>query len=171
MNQKLLRIFERAEADRKAILDIIKNLPEDKFSHRPVNKWSISQIIAHIILAERFSLQYMKKKSLGIDSVGKSGLWEDLKFFILKISQRIPMKYKAPKVLGESPQPLSREDAVRQWLQVRNELHAFISTLDNQHVKKKIYKHPVSGRLNVMQAVSFFREHANHHLPQIKRLL
>jgi uncharacterized damage-inducible protein DinB len=171
MNQKLLRIFERAEADRKAILDIIKKFPEDKFSHRPLNKWSIAQILAHIILAERFSLQYMKKKSLGIDSVGKSGLWEDLKFFILKISQRIPLKYKAPQVLGENPQPLSREDAARQWLQVRNELRDFISTLDNEYAKKKIYKHPVSGRLNVMQAVSFFREHANHHLPQIKRLL
>jgi hypothetical protein len=114
----------------------------------------------------------MKKKSLGIKEAGNSGLWEDLKFFILKISQRVPLKYKAPRVLAESEPPtLSYNEIAKAWEHERNELKTFLEHLEDADVKKKIYKHVFSGRLNVMQAVSFFREHANHHLPQIKRLL
>jgi hypothetical protein len=112
-----------------------------------------------------------EEKTLGIADVTNTGVWEDLKFFLLKFSQRIPLRYKAPKVLGENPEALSREEAFRQWQQVRTALRDFIGTLANSQLKKKIYKHPVSGRLNVIQAVSFFREHANHHWPQIRRLL
>ncbi len=172
MNQKLQRIFDGAEADRKKILAQVADLSEDKFSQQPANKWSISQILAHIILAERISLQYMRKKSLGIDSAGDSGLWEDLKFLVLKFSQRVPLKYKAPKVLAENePETLTYKEIEKEWQQGRDELKKFIETFRDEQMKKKIYRHPVSGMLNVMQAVAFFREHANHHLPQIRRLL
>jgi uncharacterized damage-inducible protein DinB len=172
MNRKLQSLYDLAEADRKRILDMVSRLTEEKFGHNPPDKWSISQILAHLIAAERLSLQYMKKKSLGIKEAGNSGIWEEIKFLILKVSQRLPLKYKAPKMLAESqPEKLSLSEITAQWDETRKDLKAFIENWEDHHLKKKIYKHVVSGRLNILHAVSFFREHAIHHLPQIKRLL
>jgi hypothetical protein len=172
MNKKIQHIFDRAEADRKNILALVSQMSEEKLSHRNAGKWSVSQILSHIVIAERYSLQYMKKKSLGINEIQNSGLREDFKCVMLKISQRLPLKYKAPKVLAESkPEELSYPLIASEWEHVRNDLKQFIGTLDDDQFRKKIYKHPYAGRLNVIQAISFLREHANHHLPQIKRLL
>jgi hypothetical protein len=91
---------------------------------------------------------------------------------LLKISQRLPLKYKAPSILAESEaEMLSLAEITARWNMVRNDLRIFLEKWEDRHVKKKIYKHAVSGRLNMVHAVSFFREHAMHHLPQIKRLL
>jgi uncharacterized damage-inducible protein DinB len=172
MIRKLQYIFDRAEADRKEILNMISSLTEEKFSHSQADKWSISQILAHLIAAERLSLQYMKKKTLGINQVDNSGFWEEVKFFFLKISQRLPLKYKAPSVLAENQPPkLSQSEIIEQWDAVRSDLKQFIENWEEKNLKKKIYKHVFSGRLNILHAVGFFREHAIHHLPQIKRLL
>jgi uncharacterized damage-inducible protein DinB len=171
MNQKVQCIFDLAETDRLKILELVSRMSEEKFLHRRNRKWSVSQILSHLITAERLSLLYMKKKSLGKKEVDDSGVWEEIKFLILKISQRLPFKYKAPPVLNEEPKSLSFEAIVKQWQLVRKDFSQFADTLEEEDLKKKIYKHPFAGRLNVMHAIAFFREHANHHLPQIKHLL
>ena len=91
--------------------------------------------------------------------------------FLLKISQRVPLKYKAPKaVVQHTPEPLSLSELKEQWNSLRNDLRDFLEKIEDKNIRKKIYRHPV-GRFNVVQAVTFFREHFQHHLPQIKRLL
>jgi hypothetical protein len=172
MNARLRNVFDTAERERKSILDLVGPLPDEKLFYHREKRWSISQILTHIIISERMSLQYMKKKSLGIDQLQNSGMIEEIKTIILKISQRLPLKYKAPKIVQEStPAALSLREIVDQWNNSRMELKTFLSSIEPKNIRKKIYKHPVAGRLDVTQAVTFLREHVNHHLPQIKRLL
>src|SRR4051812_3155727 len=154
MNQKVQHIFDLAEADRIKILERVSRMPEEKFSQRRNQKWSVSQILSHLITAERLSLLYMKKKSLGIKEVDNSGIWEEIKFLTLKISQRLPLKYKAPPVLNEEPKVLAFPEIVKQWQAVRKDFSQFADSLDRQDLKKKIYKHPFAGRLNVTHAIS-----------------
>jgi hypothetical protein len=128
--------------------------------------------VAHLIYAEEISLAYMKKKAQGIDTAGDSGLRESVKMFVLKVSQRLPLKFKAPQVLAQSqPEQLSLDELTVRWHVVRSSLHEFTGSLMDSYLKRKIYKHPIAGKLNVVQAIAFMREHVNHHLPQIKRLL
>jgi uncharacterized damage-inducible protein DinB len=173
MNRKLQAVFEQAEKERHAIVTSLAAISSDKFYFRPKpGKWSVSQILFHIILSERISLVYMKKKSLGIEQAGDSGFWEELKFLVLKISQRLPLKFKAPDVIAQKePESLPLDELAVKWNAVRAEQENFLQQLPDQHQRRLIYKHPFAGRLNVYQAVAFMREHVNHHLPQIKRLL
>jgi hypothetical protein len=171
MNRKLSQIFDLAEQERKEILKSIVDISPEQFFAKLPKKWSISQILNHIMLSERLSLIYMKKKSLGIDTAGDTGLIEDVKFLLLKFSQRLPLKFKAPEVLGKSePDSPTLAEITAKWNNVRNEMLAFAEGLPEKYLKRKIYKHPVAGRLNIIQAIAFMREHVNHHLPQIKRL-
>jgi len=173
MNASFKPVFDELERQREVLLSLLKNLPEEKLAASPYpGKWSISQIVTHLVTSEKLSLAYMKKKSLGIDGVKNSGITETLRLWLLIISQRIPVKYKAPKVVTENTPPAMPLTAlVEEWSALRNELKQFLERIEDRHVRKVLYKHPLAGRLDVRQAMIFFREHINHHKPQIERLL
>ena len=173
MNPSFASVYRELENQQEALLAMVRNLPEEKFkaSSTP-GKWSISQILTHLLTSEKLSLAYIKKKAQGIDTVKNSGITESLRLWLLIISQRIPVKYKAPKVMVENTPPAMPLTAlVEEWSAVRNELKQFLQNMEDKHVRKVIYKHPIAGRLDVRQTMIFFREHIIHHLPQIKRQL
>lgn len=173
MNIKLQQLFDLLESERNALLSELTLHDQQKLRlNSPSGGWSVQQIIAHLITSERLSIGYMKKKSLGITSLDDSGIVEEIKMVILKLSQRLPLKFKAPNVVVElTPEDQTLEQLKIQWDELRKELKSFLETIADQNVRKKIYKHPVAGRLDCAQALSFFREHFYHHYPQIKRHL
>ena len=161
MHPLLLKQFNKLEADRQKLLLALTPLSHDAILfHAPPGKWSVNQIVTHLLTSERLSLLYMRKKSLGIQNVGNSGIRESVKLMVLKVSQRLPLKYKAPGIL-----------AIEQWNAVRNDLRKFLEGIADQNIRKMIYKHPVVGMLDVMQAMAFFHEHIHHHWPQVESLL
>jgi uncharacterized damage-inducible protein DinB len=166
------KLFDKFERQRGQIIDIIKNLPEDVYKNSPTGNWSIAQIVTHLLTSERLSIAYMKKKSLGIETLKDSGLKQGIISAMLTISQRIPVRYKAPKVIVENtPEALSIEDLSGPWDKSRNDLKQFLENFPSKHSRRLIFKHPVGGMLNAEQALKFMYEHVNHHLPQISKLL
>jgi hypothetical protein len=172
LNTALLSAYQKLEHQRAALLDLLTKISPEKFDTAPSGKWSIAQIVTHLLTSERLSVGYMKKKSLGIETLKDSGLKQTLVSVILKISQRIPFQYKAPSVIVENtPEALSLEEVVNRWNKSRSDLKQFLEGISEQHSRRLIFKHPVGGMLNAEQAMKFMYEHINHHLPQIKRLL
>jgi len=173
MNIKLQKTFDLIETERQRILSEVSTLKEDALNKTPgPGKWSILQILTHLLIAERLSVLYMRKKSKGVDQLDNAGVLESFKLGVLKISQRLPIRYKAPKVVREhTPEALPLQELITQWNTLRGELNLFLNSIEEKNVRKKIYKHPIAGRLDVNQAMLFFREHVNHHQPQIKRLI
>lgn len=174
MHQKLETAISIIEKQRAELMEMIAQLSMEDINRSPRhNKWSISQIISHLIVAERLSINYLKKKIQGVDQAGDSGIAEELKMVILKISQRMPgIRFKAPRqVIENTPYYTDISTLQSEWNSTRNELREFLETIQEHHLKRKIYKHVVVGYLNVLQAVQFFGEHVTHHTPQIKRLI
>lgn len=174
MNKAFQSIYHELEHQRTTIIDQVKNLSVEKFNHTPFpGKWSISQILTHILVAEQLSVGYMKKKALGIEQVKNSGLSAAFRLQLLIISQRIAtIKYKAPSVvLANTPPAFPLAELISRWELHRQDLKVFLDSMEDRNVKKIIYKHPVAGRFDARQAMVFFREHINHHWPQIQRLL
>lgn len=173
MHPLLLKRFNKLEADRQKLLRTLTALPNEAILFRaPPGKWSVNQILTHLLTSEKLSVLYMRKKSLGIENLTNSGIPESLKLVVLKVSQRLPIKYKAPGILVEhTPEALPLMQAIEQWDAVRNDLRKFLEEIADQNIRKMIYKHPVVGMLDVMQAMAFFHEHIHHHWPQVKSLL
>lgn len=92
---------------------------------------------------------------------------------VLVISQRLPgLKFKAPRAVVEiTPSLTDLEQISKEWAEVRADLKALLEKIPAGQEKKLIYKHVRAGRLNILHALKFFREHIIHHTPQIKRLL
>ncbi len=174
MNSSLVRHYNSLTLATKTLLKEIAPLSTSTYYFRPADdKWSISQILTHLLTSERLSLSYMMKKSQAAPAMlEKTGLREDILFFIFELSQQIPVKYKAPKVVLENtPEPLSFGDLVRQWEALRSEMLEFLNGLGPEKIDKKIYKHPIAGRLGVVHALRFMTLHLNHHRPQIKAII
>lgn len=172
MNQKLSLLFQELETQRHHLIESVKKYP-NTFNTKPDQaKWSVHEILAHLVSAEKLSVQYITKKKLGIDKAGNTGLIEELKMSVLKISQRLPLRFKAPQpVVAATASYSNLDDLVGDWNVTRENFKMLLEEIREDQLKKKIYKHFFVGRLNVMHAVLFLREHVNHHLPQINRLL
>jgi hypothetical protein len=172
LTTRLQYLFELLETDRIRLIEKIRGLPSEQFNSASPGKWSIHQILAHLVITEKLSLQYMRKKILGIHQVHDTGIIEEGKMVVLWLSQRLPFKFKAPKIVVEQTALYSNVDQlVIEWEKDRLELKAFLEAFENHQLKKKIYKHVRAGMLNIQHALLFYREHYLHHLPQIKRLL
>ena len=160
------------EHQRKSLLGELSGLSSSQLNQNNQGKWSISQISGHLITAEQLSLAYMTKKINAIKEVSNTGPWNEIKLVVFIISQRLPLKYKAPKNLGDNPKSYSDFNSLeKDWEESRRQLREFLEKFPEDGLRKKIYRHPVMGRCNVIHALKFFREHLIHHYPQIKRQL
>ena len=174
MNSELAKHLNALTVATNSLLREVGPLSSSTYYFSPGDgKWSISQILTHLLTSERLALNYMRKKSQApVELLGTAGLKEDIWFFIFELSQQIPLRYKAPKVVSENtPPPLSFGDLVRQWEGLRLEMIDFLNSLEAEKIPKKIYKHPIAGRLTVIHAVRFMALHVNHHVPQIKAII
>lgn len=173
MNQTLQKVFHTAEIARNEIIALAQSAPQDQLSRQASpNKWSALQILTHLYISEQLSFSYIKKKSLGIDSLDDAGFKQALLIPVLKISQRLPLRFKAPKVVLEhTPEPLPLETLINQWNLLRLELRSHLENLPDKHVHRLVYKHPFAGRMSLPQAIQFFAEHIKHHKPQIIKAL
>ena len=172
MNSKLKSLFELLEEQRSKLLAEMSFLEGEKLNRSKNGKWSISQIAGHLITAEQLSLSYMTKKINAINEVDSSGIWGEIKLNFFIVSQRLPLKYKAPKSLGDKPKSYTEFRDLRQdWDESRQRLQMFLEKIPADGLKKEIYRHPVMGRCNIVHALIFFREHIIHHYPQIARQL
>lgn len=172
VNPQLNQLFSSLEAQRHHLLDRVKNV-SDRFNTNPGNnKWSIHQILAHLVAAEKLSVQYVRKKMQGIDQAKDAGLTESLKMIVLKISQRLPFKFNAPQpVVALTATYSNLDELITDWDTTRATLKNLLEEIGDDQTKRLIFKHPVVGKLDIAQALEFMKEHVAHHLPQVKRLL
>jgi hypothetical protein len=172
MNSRLQSLYDSIETQRQSLLSLVKQLPSEKLNHHPQNKWSINEIIAHLISAEDLSVKYIDKKMLGIDQTADTGFLEELKMILLQVSQRLPLKFKAPKrVVENTHNEQDIHNLIEQWDRVRNDLKLTLEKIEDHQIKRGIYRHVRVGMINIQHAVKFFGEHVIHHAPQIKRQL
>jgi uncharacterized damage-inducible protein DinB len=172
LNTSLLKQFDKLEKQRDNLLSLIASLSSEELNAHPEGKWSVAQILSHLIASEHLSVNYLNKKILGINDAPNTGLTEELKMITLIISQRLPLKFKAPKVLAENTTTYQTNEQLREvWVKARGELKVVLTRFNDDQLKRKVYKHPIAGMLNINQALRFFQEHINHHTPQIKNLL
>lgn len=174
MQPSVKSLFLQLEQQRANILNLTQVINDSQWTQRPApGSWAMSEILSHVLTAEKLSILYMKKKSLGIATLKQTGWREQLKISLLIVSQRLPgLKYKAPQQIEQqTPAYPSQRALTEAWDEVRITLRELLESLPPEHLSKMIYKHPFAGYLNATQAMVFFREHLNHHKPQIVRCI
>jgi len=174
MREKLLHKLDLLNKNMEDILAYAGSCPEEDFNAAPSQgKWSPSQIINHLILSEKYSLGYCRKKLSFSPILKKAGMVSEFKSWLVQSYLLSPFKYKAPK--GISTEDLPPADTLfsvtQKWKEVRKELESFLREVPEEYLDKEVYKHPFGGRLSLSGMLLFFHAHFKNHEGQIKRAL
>jgi hypothetical protein len=130
-------------------------------------KWSIIQLVEHIVLSEELSVSYVLNKVQKPELLTSVSLKSKVYLVLMGLVLKLNIKYKAPKVVTpESSVTISLTELSARWEKVRMDLE-LLSKLSPAILKKGILKHPRLGFLSFSQMLDFFSTHYAHHLEQI----
>ena len=171
MHSEVQLRFERLQNSKQRFEDMINAAARDPHAARE-GEWSIAQVVEHLLASEKGTLGYMKKKS--------SGGWDALedeaeqhRASSAAINARLESneRYKAPEVLPEPTNAQSLHALFSAWNELRKEMHAFLESVEPQHLHKLVFRQPAAGMLTVLQTLEFMDAHLRHHIPQIERII
>lgn len=167
---RLLHLLDRLEKEQQDLLRELDALPAELLVQRPSDGgWSVAQVITHLALVEEGAVAYLRKK-LEVSKHGPVDIWSRLRLFVLNTGIRLPVKYKAPGVVGVVP-ATSYSEARERWVRAREDVRTAYAALMPELLGHDLFKHPLLGRFTPVQALSFLRAHARRHHGQVTRTL
>lgn len=158
------------EAMRIQLLDELASLPDDVLKARPLeDKWSILEIVEHMAVAEREVLLGLPEYSeiSGYRRTFKNKLMLKVVMFVLgnRIRVKVPSRTMNPK--GD----VSLADVRAAWDESQEWFRGYVRDCDEETLARPVFKHPVSGPIDPLQAVEMSIAHLKSHKAQIDRLL
>ena len=166
--ERLLARLERMDVDRLLLLKRLDGIPSEKLAERPgPGKWSVAQVMMHLVVAEESALAYLKKK-LEYGGHRRTGLFAGLRLSLLELAIKLPFRYKAPAIVADIPE-CSCEEANERWAAVRGEMRRTYTELDEAVIDHELFKHPMVGRFELLLGIHFMHTHMTRHLGQIER--
>lgn len=173
MTTQILQHLDRLDASLNTLLERL--LQEDRYLDQKLSpeRWTVYEVMQHLMLSEGNSLKYLRKKTLGMKQLKTAGFQAGFRIWLLEMVMRSPIKFKAPKGAGvEVFVPVESFAALSgQWQKQREELRQFLSELPMEIFDKEVYRHPRSGMLSIGGMLRFFQVHFDRHGKQIERIL
>lgn len=174
MQTKLLAKNAAYQRQVEALFGEISSCSDAALNQRPPGgSWSVIQVMHHLIISEEQSLRYVQKKLSFNPKLNNAGLMEWLRARTLWFYLNVPIKFKAPPMVGDEnlPEFVSLDDTRARWLTIRKEWADYLEKMPAEVVGKAVYRHPIVGRLGWSGMFTFFTTHFNRHLKQIRRTL
>ena len=172
MNPRVAKLFRKLQdSHQKLLSELDKTEPKILETSPEKNKWSVTQVMYHLNTAESNSVLYVTKKRLGAAQLKRTGIIHQLKLFIAVIAFYLPVKYRAPRVLGEMPEHVKYSEIKNEWIATRNKLAALLESLPDDELRKPIFRQPFFGYWNIFQMLWFMQVHFNRHRKQIMKTI
>ncbi|MEM8560535.1 MAG: DinB family protein [Bacteroidota bacterium] len=164
--------FDALERRRTIFLDTLGSLtPEVRQREPSPGAWSLNELMHHLVLVDSGmvrSIQYYLDKP---PRTPDSGSWMKVLgmrvFFALPTRVRVPAQVQAI-VPSDTP---DFETLAQQWDAARTDLRATLEAVSHERLKTAAFKHPLSGRMSLLNAVAFIGWHHDHHRAQLRRTL
>lgn len=172
MNASLNKEFLQLEEERKKLLNELKQYSDDIINKKPApEKWSVAEVIAHLITAEEMSLKYLLKKTQDTSREGKEGVKHQFRWLLVKIVFAFDIKFKAPDIVEPKLGYQSLADLEIHWTKVRQQTLELLGRLSDEELNKTLWKHAIAGKMNLHHMVEFFGTHYRRHKMQIGRTI
>lgn len=170
MHPKTETLFQQLETSRRKLISVIQYYPPTIPSAKPSpEEWSMAQVAIHLAITESQILGYVQRK-LSKGELQNSNLRSWLRYMVVIIALRFRRKIKAPRQVALPPEGVTLAEAIAKWEEVRMEWQQFLAQLPAGTIHKNIFKHPLTGFLNILQTLGFMNEHVRHHIHQIHRI-
>jgi len=171
MNPKIEKLLQRSDELHIYYKDLLNQFTRAQLDYREYDtKWSIAEIIYHVYLAEKLPCNFMinfsferKNQVLGIKARIRS--------LILNIVLDSKLKFKAPvNTIENFPEVIDPQELINKWDRSSREFLNYLENFDPEKIKNFVFKHPLAGKLNILQTLKFINSHMTHHQIQIERI-
>ena len=171
-----LKKLEKLESRLDEALSLMTAAGERSLHKAPIeNAWTPLQTLHHIYLAERSSVDYLLYKFGQEEDPPPSNLRTILNGKVLLAAFATPKKFTSPEAVDSrnvvSSRSLKLESIAYDLKLTRNELGDLLRNAPSSWKTAAVFRHPVAGRMSLMDMLRFFQTHQTRHIRQIKRAL
>lgn len=160
---ELKTYLEDLEKNTEEQLALIRSLSEKEKAFRPLNGWSILEVLEHILTTERVVLMMLSRPSANsgssLSAVGDPYLQAFMK-------DRINRKFKAPEGLEPKGRLKDFDQFQSSFTEQRNKLRDQL-TSGSLKVDERYFKHLILGEMSVSDWLFFIIRHNQRHIDQI----
>jgi len=172
MHSKISAAFLRFDHRKQSLLKRLDQMDKKLYNTKPSEReWSMIQVLEHLYTSDSGSLNYCRKKIKAGDAIPNAGILDPIKFKLYLQFLFTPIKFKAPKVVSAPSNDSTYEEVKARLEEFQNELKSFADSYPDKYLKKAIFRHPIAGRITIVQMIDFFEAHLRHHEYQINRLV
>lgn len=143
---------------------------DSEYLRKNGNGWSIIQVLSHLNKAESLSLSYMRKKVQAGAKMKKINAINNFRMWVTCGFLGSGLKWKAPSYIANPKGDYSLDEIKNEWQKTRIEIADYVAEYPKELLNRAVYKHPMAGRLSLLQAVDSFIYHQRHHVHQIRRI-
>jgi hypothetical protein len=170
MKGKVENIFNQLEQTKDSLITRLDEIDSVLLQKKPTDEnWSIVQIISHLEKIESGTLRYIEKKISVDSSLKGSRLTVSIKGWILRLSQRLPFKYKTNPELEEDSNSVNYQDIKAKWTETREKMKVMLIRLSEEQLNAPLYKNYAVGYISIPEQLKFLLIHLQRHIKQIDK--
>lgn len=171
MDATLQSYLQRLDEAHAGFIEEISAYSREQRATSENNGWNMLQVMEHIIISEKGTFEYLKRKtSAAYTEIPLSDGENEKSSQQLNAALVSDKRWAAPQVLPPPTGTQSLENMVAYWDRLREDLEHFLLGLQPEYYHRQIFKHPFSGRLDLFQTLEFLIHHIAHHRHQLKRI-
>ncbi len=158
------------DATRTEMLRTVAALdPEEQVWRATDSTWSAVEIIEHLVLAEQVVLGDVRTASTRVPhtAIARDRVRALIVWAVLRFGVRVSVPSESMRPSGA----VSFSELRAQWIEQHQMLRAFAESLDARGRRKRVFRHPIAGPLNVLQALQLLDAHLRTHQRQLARVL
>lgn len=165
---KLRGKLEQSNHTRLALLDRIKRMPPEDITRKAgPDRWSVLEILQHIVLGERGVLRNLPDPSRLVHRRRRPIHFVSYAIVLFILKWDIPVSVPSEDMIPDGITTL--EDICDQWEQNYCWFKSYVGGLTPETVKHAVFRHPVTGPLTPGQALHMSRLHLEAHIRHIQR--
>jgi len=169
---KTNRVWNKLEGQRTGLINLISDLEQVVLLHRISDKkWNILEILQHLVMSEKLSMIYLKKKWKYSKKLPSKTILTNLRSWTLQFLMWYPFPLRAPARVNVFDPDRTLQDIIQEWRHIRTEMYKFLGELDSPVFNYEFYKHPAVGKLTLDHMLRFFYAHGKRHEKQVRKIL
>lgn len=163
------RRLQACNATRLALLEEMEHVDPGTLAARPIaGKWSILEIIEHLVLAERAVFRQLPDPLRLVEA--RRGVGHRVRYLLVMLVLKSGIRVRVP-----SPTMVPRGDRNlaelrRLWDENQDWVQSCIVRLGPDVARRAVCDHPTAGPLTVEQAILMGQVHVDGHVRQIRAL-
>jgi hypothetical protein len=168
------KLISDVKAARQRVVEAVRHLSSEQGAYKlSPDRWSVAEILEHLVLAEQGGINLMWKAADGFRK-GKPVWKGESPNRGLIIEKVIEKTWKSKEKAPESATPRTG-GPIQYWIAALDtcqpQLQELGMELKSLNLSEIIYPHFLSGPLDARQRLEFLRFHLDRHLKQIEALL